>query len=358
MERLKVQEAARDLLRGRVTVTDGSLFGGMLDYAAGDLANLPQPTTLLGPYFQAGGVNVIYGRGGSYKSFVAQSASASISTGTPWGHLAVREQHTSVYWAAEGRSGLQNRFWAWEIHHGAKIPPGTLLVPEKWPRLDDPGLGGFIADELESVGCKWLTIDTLNRTKGKLKENDSDDLGSTLFDVLTPSLLRGIGVCIVHHSGWNNDHARGSSALFDNADQVYKVTKDGQTVTLHDEKGKDNAERPILYMSVTEVASSIVVVPSQERPLHHIAQDLLDLLADGRWWDTEQLGKASGHDRKRIGEHLAPLVGALVEKEVGVRGTAARYRTLMHGERPRLGPLSDRPDQGPDTPPTEKPIPW
>jgi hypothetical protein len=188
-----------------------------------------------------------------------------------------------------------------------------------------------MAEELERVHCTFLFIDTLNRTKGRLKENDSDDLGTILYDTLTPIVASGIGVCIVHHSGWQSSHTRGSSALFDNADQVYKVAKDGPHVQMFDEKGKDNAERPALWFDTTPIAGSLVLEPQEQTPLTEQQKAIMKALQDGKWVSTPDIGESTGYDRKRIGEWIEPLIGRLVEREIQGKGKPALYRTLAYG---------------------------
>jgi hypothetical protein len=312
-----------------VPVGRGRLFGAWLDVGAGDLAGLPEPESLVGPYLPRGGLTLVYGRGGSLKSFVCQGAAWCLAAGRPWGPFPVKPVPV-VYWAGEGRAGLEQRFAALGIHHQASLPAGRLFVPSRWPKLDDPRIGPAIAAEVAEVGAGFVVIDTANRVKGRLREDSADDMGSGLFGALEYLLDGGVAVALVHHSGWADAHSRGSSALFDNADSVLRVTRDGRRVTLAAEKDRHGEPAPLLYLEAHEVGGSLVVLPTAGRPMgDHARRILAALEAAGAWLTLTQLEALTGIDKRRASEALSTLVGVSVERDgAGRTGRAVRFRAV------------------------------
>src|SRR5689334_10136206 len=82
-----------------------------------ELATLPPPRYLLEPFIIDGGLTVLFGASGTYKSFVALD----------WA-LRVAVESSALYVAAEGAAGMGQRVKAWQDHGPAGSDPRISFI--------------------------------------------------------------------------------------------------------------------------------------------------------------------------------------------------------------------------------------
>ena len=315
-------------------------------YTRSELANLPAPETIYGPYIVKGGVNMLYGRWGTAKSFLVLSWAASLTTGTPWNeHNGVPPQNV-IYWAAEGQGGLHHRLQAWEHHHGTPVPDMRFRVPQRSPALDREETYVALAKLVEEVEAHHLMIDTLIRVKGTLRENEADELGGYLLTELAHQICDeyGCSITLVHHIGHEaKDRPRGSSSITDNLDALYEIRDAGGDIkALSVKKLKDqpmDAEPD--YFELRQVRDSAVLVPTKRIIVSDDAKTILDQMRqlgpDGQWVTKAVLAAACGWSDNTLRTKVAPLIGKALDYEEG-RGKPSQYRLIPENE-PEKTPL-------------------
>jgi putative DNA primase/helicase len=154
----------------------------------------------------------IWGPEGSCKSFHALDLAASISCGIPWCHCAVLKPGPVIYVAAEGGYDFKNRRQAWERHHRLETP-NLYLADEGLNMLEPKDVGTLITSLLKrGIWPVAAFIDTVARTLVG-KESDSEDMGR--YVAAADRLIRAFSctTAVVHHSGYDQSHERGSTAL-------------------------------------------------------------------------------------------------------------------------------------------------
>ena len=108
------------------------------------LRQLPKPEPLIDNVLDQGTVALLYGKWGTYKSFIALDWAASVATGRAWQGRPT-EQRRVLYIAAEGAFGLNGRIDAWEqgwrttIHDGDSRHPAAPGEPHQRGGSPQPG---------------------------------------------------------------------------------------------------------------------------------------------------------------------------------------------------------------------------
>lgn len=171
-------------------------------------------------------MTALYGRPGSYKSFVALYIALAVSCGMAcFGRSAV--PGPVVYIMAEGGAGAYRRTRALEAVYGAENPAVAFL---RHP-LD---LRSSVADAvalvnaIETLALKpaLVVLDTLARNFGGGNENSSEDMGAFIATVDKLRHRLGCAVIIVHHSGKDEARGmRGHSMLLGAVDTELEVVK-------------------------------------------------------------------------------------------------------------------------------------
>jgi hypothetical protein len=196
------------------------------------LRTLPDPEPLIDNVFDKGTCALLYGHGGTFKTFIALDWALSVAIGRRWQGRAT-EQCKVLYNAAEGAFGYKARIAAWETGWKTPIDDENFALLPHPVNLYLPGDVAKLGALIEWGGYSFVVIDTMARCMVGADENSAKDTG-LIVDRLYWLLSRtpgGRGVVTgVHHTGKDAKTLRGSSALEAGVDTVYSTTRDGGDV--------------------------------------------------------------------------------------------------------------------------------
>ena len=169
----------------------------------------------------------LYGKPGSYKSFVALDLAARIAAGLQAFDRDV-EQGAVVYIAGEGGAGLKRRRDAIVKRHGLPkdIPIFFLRAQLDLRSKPDDAIALLAAIRALGVKVSLIIIDTLARAFGGGNENSSEDMGAFIGIISALQEELACAALIVHHSGKDEARGmRGHSSLLGAVDAELEVTK-------------------------------------------------------------------------------------------------------------------------------------
>lgn len=295
-----------------------------------DLADMPEPRYLLHDFIRANGTNVLYGPSGSGKSFVALDWSLCIASGLPFYGQAV-DRGPTVYIAAEGVSGYNRRAQAWCLSRAVEDVPDFRVYPEavNFYSGDTAGLETEIAAlDMPPV---LITIDTMARCLVGGDENSAKDVG--LFIDRADKLAKrfGAALLVIHHTGKNGEHERGSSALRAAADTMMSLKPDGASLKLTCEKQKESADFDPWRFHLEEKSESCVIrLGGDLERLSDHEQQILTTVSESfgtDWVSATRVGEVTGVPKTSLWRSLKALLerGLMEERPVGKRGR--EYRT-------------------------------
>jgi AAA domain len=227
----------------------------------------------------AGGLAALYGKPGTFKSFVALHIAAMIGSGNPvFGHDVV--EGDVIYIAGEGGAGLKARRDAIIKAHGIKDPKVYFLRTQLDLRSSEADREALIAEitnrDLKPV---LLIIDTLSRAFAGGNENASGDMGQFIAHVTTIQLRLNTAVLIIHHTGKDEARGlRGHSSLNGAVDAELEVQKlselgdedrSGQITVTKQKDGEDGLKfqyrLEIIQLGMIDASkTSLAVMPLDE----------------------------------------------------------------------------------------------
>jgi len=234
-----------------------------------DLINEPVPKPMITNLFPAGGLNVLYGAPGTYKSFIALDWATSLADNRPLASLLTSnsdrwqplEAHDVLYVAAEGVGGMGKRALAMGLRDT------NLTVYKTSVNLLDVEADGAVDLFLEQVieqGFKVIFFDTLRKVMPGGDENKVQDVGPMLSMLGDWSTLHGITSVLIHHSNRADGGSyRGSSAIEGDCDNMWRVKKTSElaaTISTHKFKDAEPIEVNVL------LESCVVHPPHDEEP--------------------------------------------------------------------------------------------
>jgi hypothetical protein len=229
----------------------------LLDVQA--LRTMPEPTWLVDGYLLRNSLALVYGRRGSYKSFLALDWSLCIASGRDWfGHATV--QVPGLYVAAEGASGIAKRVDAWEVENGPLGGVPITFLPQA-VNLLDASWADAIAEVCEEQSAGYVVIDTVARDMPGGDENSSRDMGQFVAGIDRIRERTGACVLSIHHPPRAGGNPRGSTALEGAMDTIIECSAEGGELTLRMEdpvgKQKDAAPAADLTLKVKVVGDSL-----------------------------------------------------------------------------------------------------
>lgn len=221
---------------------------------------LPRPNYLIHRIIPEKGLCYLVAPPSCKKTFVAVEAAACVASGHAFFGTPTKQGNV-IYLAAEGMSGLNKRFRAWEKARRCLIPDHALsVIPEALP-LSNPKVLSALVGELREhsakvSGVSLLIIDTLNRTL-EGDENSARDMGmfvkacSILIEELQTSIL------ILHHpSKLGNGGARGHSSLHGAADLGFEIKngkRENLSLAFEIKPPKDDDLHPPIHLKTTVI---------------------------------------------------------------------------------------------------------
>jgi hypothetical protein len=235
------------------------------------LRALPDPESLIGNVLDQGTVALLYGKWGTYKSFIALDWGASVATGRDWQSRPTRRRRV-LYVAAEGAFGLKGRTEAWEQGWHTTIADGDLDILPRAVNLTNKHDVRELAALIDWNGYGFIVFDTLARCMVGADENSAKDCGEVVDALhrLRERTPNGRGVVTgVHPAGKDGKTFRGSSVFEAGADTVYSTTLDGAVIILDREKRKDGPQVDIHRLKLDPVegtGSAVVSVSSGVEP--------------------------------------------------------------------------------------------
>jgi hypothetical protein len=224
-----------------------------------DLAALPAPTWQIDGILPAGAFVTLYGPPDVGKSFLALDWALCIAAGAPWYGRQV-QQGPVLYIAAEGVAALYQRVAAWQTARNLPEPTGIHFIG---------GAVNFLSqDDNERITVTLATmakppraifIDTMARSMAGGDENSARDVGLFIAELDTLAHPYQALRFVVHHSGYNADHERGSSALRGASDTTIAAKPDGASIRLTCERQKDAEKFEPWTLHLQEVGKSCVL---------------------------------------------------------------------------------------------------
>lgn len=229
-----------------------------------DLYHLPEPRPLVEGLISENSFCVMYGAPGSGKSFCALDIGLSISSGMPW-HNKQIQQGSVLYIVGEGVGGLKRRVKAFQHYHGLDSVGSFLTLEQAVNFRDDSSIKRLLRlIDREDENFNVVIVDTVARALPGSDENSATDRGAFVDACDRIRHHTGAAVLGVHHSGKDVSRGmRGSSALLGAVDTSIEVKNTVGVICLKNEKQKDHAEHPPIYLNMKEIAllggSSVVL---------------------------------------------------------------------------------------------------
>jgi hypothetical protein len=204
---------------------------------------IADPVPLIDGVLWADTLAELWGKPGSGKSFLAIDWALCIATGKPWLGHPVRQGHV-LYIVGEGIAGLGKRRRAWSYAWQRPDTSGITWLRGAVPLMEAGWVSALrqLVTDLEPV---LIVVDTLSRAIPGHNENAPETMSQVVAAADRIREAAGAAcILFVHHATKDGNTTRGHSALEGACDVRWKVTKDGQVLTLANPKSKDEAEAP------------------------------------------------------------------------------------------------------------------
>lgn len=204
-------------------------------------------------------VAMIYGPPDNYKSFVILHLVSLLAHGMIWNGHKLKPRPVK-YIAAEGAPMMGKRRKAWFLHHNLPLENDDLpVIGEPVMLLDPADMRLFINTQKRKGWSDGLiVVDTVSKCVPGARESDVEMMSQVIASADLIAKELNCGVILVHHTGWDGAHARGSSASLGNCDAMIRIDrKSHHHATMTVEKQKD-ARRQVFEFVINEVKLGVL----------------------------------------------------------------------------------------------------
>ena len=183
-------------------------------------------------------VTVIYGDGGTKKTWSAMHLAACVACGAPWGDFATQKSRVLFIDEENGDDEIAGR--AGYCIRGALGDAGAELfyISLAAFHLDDPADELLMTKEIANLKVELVILDALaDLTTGD--ENSKQDTQPVFNALRRIAEKTGAAILVIHHANKNGGH-RGSSVIKDAPDILLQVTSDNDSdlITFKTEKNR------------------------------------------------------------------------------------------------------------------------
>jgi len=193
-------------------------------YSEVDLGEFPPVAWLIKDHLAIGELTCLYGKGDTYKSFVALDWSC---------HLALHGVLV-IYIVSEGASGVRARIAAWRKQHGVEHElPNLRLMPSNISLHSAEDVETFIDAMTEQLGGRkpgLVVVDTLARNFVGGNESSPQDMGMFVEGVEAVRREFETAVLVIHHTTKDGNTERGTEALRNASFAMFKFERQNQNM--------------------------------------------------------------------------------------------------------------------------------
>ena len=252
------------------------------------------------------GVAAIYGRFGSFKSFIAADIALSVACGKEWAGRRVTGAPV-VYIAAEGAAGFRKRIAGMKARGEVPIDLPFFLIGAAPNLGTDKGDLETLADDIECAGVApgLIVLDTLAATLASADENGAGMVQFVANANALASRFRAL-VLVVHHVGLSDEkRMRGHSSFAGGADALLLC-----------ERGEGELSAHLTLQKLKEEASNICLAVTLTRLVMGEDEDgdeTSTLVVENV--EPASLGAAKGASAKRVPPSLRLLIEIVAQAE-------------------------------------------
>lgn len=201
-----------------------------------------EPEWLVENLIPRGGIGIVYGASGTYKTFFALDIAARCTLGMDAYFSRKTKKAEVIYIAAEGGTGFRIRLPAWMKHHGRK-PVGLYLQPFPSQIDTEATANQLIEDILEQTPLSENRLIVLDTLSANFRGNEnSDEVAQLLSQCQKIALATNATFLIIHHTGKEaGREERGHYSLRANVDFSIRIDADKTGIIVSVKKSKDAA---------------------------------------------------------------------------------------------------------------------
>jgi RecA-family ATPase len=186
-------------------------------------------------------VAMVYGPPDSFKSFIILHLASLLAHAMMWNGYNLKPRPV-LYVAAEGATMMSRRRKAWFLNHELPLNDDNLTVIDEPVMLLDPADVRLFINTQKRKGWSGgvVAIDTVSKCVPGARESDVEMMSQVIASADLIAKELNCAVILIHHTGWDGAHARGSSASLGNCDAMIRIDrKSDHHATMTVEKQKD-----------------------------------------------------------------------------------------------------------------------
>jgi len=339
-----------------------ALYQTVVRSAADILASIDQvPPDVVAGFLPGHEPTILAGHGGTGKGYVCLDLATQVSQGLPWLGMQTQKVPVLVIDRENTEPRLHRRLRRIMAGHELETAPDIYFVYDVRTRLSDAGFVGEIVALARRVSAGLIILDSLADFLGGLDENSNPEMALVAAKLRAIAVQSEAALLGQHHTpkasaGKTYQSARGASSLFDGVHCVIQLIRDGDVVTLRQEKNRGGPELTIKarvawdsvfdWSGKSDSFSLSLLSASAGRQSRKSDPDevaIKKVLGNGDWRLSNEVVKeamaATNHKRSTVHSKLKGMVGDLILDKTD-QGAGKPYLVRLVRDRPEKPSMS------------------
>jgi len=292
-----------------------------------DADTRPVPADIVAGFIPGKQAVLLSGPGGDGKSYACLDLAIHVAAGIPWLGLNVRQVPVLVIDLENEfvrlRERIRELLWA---HGLSTTPPPVHVAFGLDLRLSRDEGAIEIADMAAQVGAGLVILDSLVDFLGDVDENSNPQMGKVAERLRNITLLHDCSALGIHHTPkTNNATPRGASALRNGISVCILATRNGNTITMAQDKNRVGAEKTVIARldwgpGTFDMSPMGITTGRVAKSPDADEKAILHALNDGGWHPSNDVVNTvmnnSKHKRSTIHSKLSAMIkDAVLEKK-------------------------------------------
>lgn len=305
----------------------------------------PLPPDLVEGFIPGQTAVLLSGPGGDGKSYAVLDLAVAVASGDYWLGLEALQVPVLIIDVENRRNRVEERLAeTLQGHDLTGHAPPVHFAFEVTHHLDQDEAIMEYAQMAQEVDAGLIILDSLVDFLGETDENSNPEMGRIAQRLRALVDYAKVSVMAVHHTPKSGDGPRGATALRNGIDVNIMVSRDGDVLTLSQDKNRVGPEQTIVCRlnwapGLFNLSPIGVTIGRKRTAPDPDEAAILEFLEDGQWYTSSDVVNSvmeqSGHTRRTVQRKLSGMIAdGLVESSEKEPGR--RYQVRIHQDKPTL----------------------
>jgi RecA-family ATPase len=300
-------------------------------YQASDAwGDIPEVKWQVEDFLQSGTLTALVGDGATGKTYTCLDLALCVATGEPWLNRNVTQGNVLIVDEESGHTRMLRRLRQTLLGHNLteKDEAEVYFTTKEGFNCGNSEDVKQLNDLIELLDIKLVIIDSLSAVARGLETKDNGDMRLAFQSIQGLAIEHDISIIMIHHNNRGGTYS-GSHAIRDTADNLFKIEKSDNTLTIRADKTRDCPEDQIYVNATMQLTEkTFCLIPASKTVEANKLEKLRSALSENPGLSKTALAEAIGGHRNAACSMIEKAVNLGITENRGSVNRHEYYLTL------------------------------